>query len=129
MNNTAIGFISSGFSVPQSYETDNIWHQIAVVGSGTGTAATTTFYIDGIQVGVVVGHNGGTDIFAIGGLQSSTQGFAKTMDEVYVYQSSLNAAQVNASYLNGSAAASTDPIPNSSIVTMSGTEARLISTG
>ena len=114
------GFQPSGYSVPASFETDGLWHQIAAVGSGTGAASTTTLFIDGVQVGVVVGHNNGTDVLALGGYQGNSQAFAKTIDEAYIYQSSLTPAQIYASYLNGAATAPSDPIPNGSTVTVAG---------
>ncbi|HTN74221.1 MAG TPA: LamG-like jellyroll fold domain-containing protein, partial [Pirellulaceae bacterium] len=113
------GFFDSGYVIPVALQTDTTnWHQIVAVGSGT----TTTFYIDGVQVGV--SPNKSTEGFVNIGAGAGNQRFAQNIDEVFVYQTALNAAQVQALYNNNLSLANPvllDMIPNSSLVTIAAT--------
>ena len=91
-------FQSSGYQFPASFETDGLWHSIIAVGTGTGATGTVTFYVDGVQVGVVTGHNAGTNIYAVGDYQGGSQVFAKTIDDVSLYPTALTPTQVTALY-------------------------------
>ena len=111
----------TAYTVPASFETDNLWHSIIAVGTGTGATGTITFYVDGVNVGTVTGHNNGTNIFAVGAYQGGGQSFAKKLDEVYLYPTTLTPAQVTALYQNGAqllGASSSNVIPDSSAVTI-----------
>ena len=112
-NATSGGFRDSGYDLPTSLTG---WHQVAAVGSGT----TTTFFVDGVQVGIS-DRNSTSDIFLVGGYFS--QRFAALIDEVYIYQTALSSAQVLELYQYGTgfATASSNLIPDSSTVTISGT--------
>ncbi|MFA5343012.1 MAG: Ig-like domain-containing protein [Kiritimatiellia bacterium] len=67
----------------------NGWHHVAAVGSGT----TTTFYVDGVWVGVS-DRKSTTDVYAVGNYQSGGQRFAEKLDDVRIYKRALTAAEV-----------------------------------
>ena len=77
-----------------SYYGQQAWNQVAAVASG----GTTAFYIDGNFVGSIA--NASTsNIYAIGNfLTNGGQAFAEYLDDVYIYQSALTAAQVKSLY-------------------------------
>jgi hypothetical protein len=80
------GFFGSGFKV-NTLSTG--WHHMAAVGTGT----TTTFYIDGIKVGVAP--NKSTEsIAAIGGYQGGGQPFGR-IDDVRIWNTALSQKNIN----------------------------------
>ncbi len=92
------------------------WHHVAAVGSGT----TTTFYRDGVFVGTA-NSKSGTNITSVGASPAGggMQRFAQLIDDVYIYQSALTAAEIMALYNSGAVTAS-NSIPDGSTVTIAG---------
>ncbi|HYG78294.1 MAG TPA: autotransporter-associated beta strand repeat-containing protein [Planctomycetota bacterium] len=80
-------FRASGYDVTPVVSSG--WHQVTAVGSGT----TTAMYIDGVLVGTVP-FKSTSDIYAIGNWQGGGQAFSQVMDEVYIYQRALSAAEI-----------------------------------
>ncbi len=92
------------------------WHQLTAVASGT----TTTFYIDGTQIGVS-NYKSTADIFAIGNYQSGGQLFADFLDETYIYNRALTSTEVG-SLVNASAGGvAVTPSTFANNVTLAGT--------
>ncbi len=108
-NVTATNFRPSGYDVSLGGVVTG-WHQVTAVGSGS----TTAVYIDGVQVGTIP-IKSTSDIFAVGNFQGLGQPFAQKIDELYIYQSALSAAQVATLY---SATSQASIIPDSSAVTV-----------
>jgi hypothetical protein len=80
------GFFGSGFRV-NTLSTG--WHHMAAVGTGT----TTTFYIDGVQVGIAP--NKSTEsIAAIGNYQAGNQPFGR-IDDVRIWNTALSQKNIN----------------------------------
>ncbi len=98
-NSTQLGIFrgghkSSGFSLTRE---DGIWRMITAVGS----QGKIDYYIDGKLVGTVTGFTVDQDVRGIGNYQFGDQRFADTLDEVYLYDRQLTAAEV-AGLFNGS---------------------------
>jgi hypothetical protein len=80
------GFFGSGFRV-NTLSTG--WHHMAAVGTGT----TTTFYIDGVQVGIAP--NKSTEsIASIGNYQGGDQPFGR-IDDVRIWNTALSQKNIN----------------------------------
>jgi fibronectin-binding autotransporter adhesin len=114
------GFSDSGYAIPSSYMTDNIWHNITAVGSG----GKTTFYIDGVRVGqssiASVQNVAAIGAFNSNGGNTGSQHFAQTIDEVYIYNTiALSPSQVLNLIGQGTGAAN-NPIPDGSSVVVAG---------
>ncbi|ACB50050.1 hypothetical protein cce_0699 [Crocosphaera subtropica ATCC 51142] len=83
-------FYPSGFDMEQL---PSGWHHLAVVGQGEGDQASTTFYIDGKEVGKVEKAKTSSDIYAIGNYQGGKQPFGK-LAEVRIWQLALKPEEV-----------------------------------
>ncbi len=83
-------FYPSGFDLEQL---PSGWHHLAVVGQGEGDKASTTFYIDGKEVGKVEKAKTSSDIYAIGNYQGGKQPFGK-LAEVRIWQLALKPEEV-----------------------------------
>ena len=108
------------FSIPTSMQPgsanyDGLWHNITAVGTG----GTTTFYLDGVAV-AVENMESTESVFSIGAYQGGGQVFANAIDEVRIYQTALDAGQV-ADLAGTGVPASTNPIPDTSTVTVATT--------
>lgn len=68
------------------------WHHIAAVGRGEGEQGTTTFYIDGRQVGECQAKTT-SDVYAIANYQAGGQQFGKVA-EVRIWQIALSAEEI-----------------------------------
>ena len=92
------------------------WNHVAAVGSGT----TTTFYLNGVSVGTA-DRKDSTNITSVGASPAGggMQRFAQLIDDVYIYQSALTAAEILTLYNSGAVTAS-NSIPDSSTVTIAG---------
>ncbi len=71
---------------------EGIWRMVTAV----GTANKVDYYIDGKLVGTVTGFTVDTNVQCIGNYQGGRQRFADTLDEVYLYDRKLSAAEVTA---------------------------------
>jgi len=80
------------------------WHHIAAVGAGS----TTTFFVDGAQVGVS-DRKTTADIGWIGNHESG-QPFAADLDEFFIYNRALDLGEVNSLYNAGLAGAYAAPL-------------------
>ena len=108
------GFKGSGVTIPASIQNDTTnWHNITAVGSGN----TTTFYLDG-QVFASVADNPSDTAHTVGAYQGGDQHFSQAIDDVYIYQSALDAGQV-AGLIAGGNPPPTNPIPDGSSVNIS----------
>ena len=89
-----------------AYNGLSTWNQITEVGNGT----TTTFYIDGQEVGTV--NQASTQgIFAIGNYQGGSQAFAQYLSDVNIYSgTAINASQVQQLYQGTGTLPSTTPV-------------------
>jgi hypothetical protein len=81
------GFYSSGFSM--NHLDDGRTHTITAVGSGS----TTTFYIDGIEVGSVPVKSE-THIYAIGNREYGGQPFANLIDDIQIHRVALRPQEI-----------------------------------
>ena len=88
-------FVSFGYDIG-AIANDNNWHFLAVV----GTSGSTLLYVDGVLQGTAP-FQSTTDILAIGNFQGGTQAFADNLDEIYIYNRALNAAEINLLFLAG----------------------------
>ena len=99
-------FRSSGVNV-SSFD-DGQWHSIAAVGSQGNTA----FYIDGIMVGEVTGHQGTGDVYSVGNFQGGGQAFSDYLDDFQVFDRALDAGEIAG--LHGDNFSPVDLLANSS---------------
>jgi hypothetical protein len=67
------------------------WHHMAAVGGSTGN---TTFYVDGVDVGTVVGFRPTDVVRTIGNFQGDNQRFADRLDEIAIWTRSLSAEEI-----------------------------------
>ena len=92
------GFHSSGYAMTsfEAGNTDgNSWNHIAVVANGT----SSTFYVNGSQVGSVVNQVVTTSAVEIGAYDGNdTQVFAEALDEIAYWDSALEPCQIAAIY-------------------------------
>jgi hypothetical protein len=92
------------------------WSHLVAVYDASGPSAT--LYLNGVQVAQSTTPNGTyapnpSSPFSIGGYPDGRQNpFVGSMDEVAIYTSALNAAQVLAHYQNGTNAARSTPYPS-----------------
>lgn len=82
-------FYESGYSLDQL---SSGWHHLTAVGKGTGTEATTTFYLDGKKVATASAKSI-SDIYAIANSSGGTQPFGKVA-EVRIWQVALNEEEI-----------------------------------
>ncbi len=86
------GFVDSGYDLVPTAVAGG-WHQLTAVGSG----GSTKYYLDGKHVGTS-NQQGENNVYAIGNNRSGPQKFADQLDEVYLYNKALTAAQVAEHY-------------------------------
>jgi len=99
-NSCAGGFNASGYSIPSGWTDDlTTWHFISAVYDGT----KTSYYVDGATtpVGTVNGTMTSTDLEAIGAYPGGSQGFAKYIDDIYLYNRALTTDELNGVYAAG----------------------------
>ncbi|MBI3583168.1 MAG: DUF2341 domain-containing protein [Nitrospinae bacterium] len=91
-------FRGSGYYVNKQLK--NGWHQIAAVGTGgSGTAGTTTYYIDGQPVGSAVGYKAYTAIGSIGNnTGAGLHAIGTTIDEISIYDRPLTVTEIRQYY-------------------------------
>ena len=88
------GFHSSGYDM-SSFEGDSSWNHLAVIANGT----SSTFYVNGQQVGSVVSQVVTTAVVEIGAYDGNdTQVFAEALDEIAYWDSALEPCQINTIY-------------------------------
>ena len=73
----------------------NLWHHLTVVGS----AASITYYVDGVAVGTVSGFgSAATTLASVGNFVGGGQPYALYVDEMYYYSRALSAGEVSTAY-------------------------------
>ena len=86
------GFVDSGYDLTPTALASG-WHQLTAVGAGS----SINFYLDGKLVGTA-NQQVSNNVYAIGNVQSGGQKFADQLDEVYLFNKALTAAQVAEHY-------------------------------